>query len=374
MWKLQTVRNSREIELTVQTAAPGSFLWNQKEGTWQQLVWQETSFCWSRPRRTPSEWQVSARSRSRSCSRRCGFTYGVGHSMLEHFVYISVLKPNPAFCVFKPCSTEIMQTIQRMELCRLNNQAHQYSLMLAIRAISRVQNHPVLPPCAERGRHHQLLSPWDTGKRAGHAGGIGKSAKACGKLELTFLGRDDKRKRRDVLKADQRECRGTAWFWSGLDQYKLPLNDEISVSLHLSFARLDRHLEVWLIMYVNFTLGHWVNYVAALQCLITSVEAKFSHSIIQQARLSPQLSPKAIQRAPGRSLTQCPITIHSLSLLIWYLHTQWGACLLQFLTLLLIIRFTGCNLPFAMLGLSSHHPYWRRHSDCLKATSVRLYL
>lgn len=52
-----------EKEFTVRTAAPGSFLWNQKEGTWQQLVWQEAPFRWSSPPPHPF-WVMGVRSPS----------------------------------------------------------------------------------------------------------------------------------------------------------------------------------------------------------------------------------------------------------------------------------------------------------------------
>lgn len=42
--------------------------------------------------------------------------------------------------------------------------------MFAKRAISWIQNHPVMPSCAERGRQHHLISPPATGNRAVHAG------------------------------------------------------------------------------------------------------------------------------------------------------------------------------------------------------------
>lgn len=161
-------------------------------------------------------------------------------------------RPSPSFSDCRTCSTEIMQywhpdspVDEFVKVTKHINTA----LTLANRATFWAQNHPVMPPCAERGHPHKLISLWDTGKRAVHAGKKGQSAKACWKLHPIFL-KDMELWGEKVFKARQRECRGTALLYFCTEQCKFPIN------AHFLHLRLDILLKIWLYIHVNLSLGY----------------------------------------------------------------------------------------------------------------------
>lgn len=152
------------------------------------------------------------------------------------------------------CSTDIW-TIQRMDLWRLVKHINTASMLANSQShFLGPKNHPVRPPCAERGRHHQLLL-CETQAKAIEQCMLGKRLQ-CQSMSKARASISSKgwRKKRCVYKARQRECRGTALLGFGIDQYRLLIN--LSCSFHLSFARLDVSQK----KSFKFSLGALTNY------------------------------------------------------------------------------------------------------------------
>lgn len=147
--------------------AQGTFLWNQK-GSEQDISRFEKLFPLAQAP-PHSVWMAGyaehsvalQRERTAACKTvqmnfRCTYQ-GLSSESLNHAVQKKKIMQHWHLNISED---ELVKAIKHINT----------ALTFAKRAISWIQNHPVMPPCTERRRQNRLLSLWCTGNRAVHAG------------------------------------------------------------------------------------------------------------------------------------------------------------------------------------------------------------
>lgn len=216
--------------MTVPTAAPGASCEIRKGH--HGISWCENRLVSSRAASSTlpmsDRWAVSILADHINIQKDCGKERGP--QLVEQFGSFLDMQASPAFSNSRPCFTKIMQHqhLYRLEDGFVKAIKHtNTALTFSMRAISCVLTHPVMSPCAERGRHHQLLSLWGAGNRAVACWENSWSIKACGRLQLIF---HDMRKGVLYSKTERVQGNSTA----RIQDWPIPETTDFSCWVHLS--------------------------------------------------------------------------------------------------------------------------------------------